>query len=45
MTCACGHDATTQHDDDGRCICCLCPEPHGEVRMVETLMNGRWPLL
>ena len=42
--CACGHDAVTQHDEGGTCICCLCPEPHDEVRMVPTLMNGRWEL-
>lgn len=37
--CACGHE------HDGACINCLCPEWHGEVRMVPTLMNGRWNLL
>lgn len=44
MNCACGHDPATQHPE-GACICCLCPEPHDEVRMVPTLLNGRWPLL
>ena len=36
--CKCGHD----HFEE--CPNCLCPEPHDELRMVETLMNGRWLL-
>lgn len=42
LHCGCGH-TTVQHTD--MCDECACPGFHGRHRIVETSINGHWPLL